>query len=119
MEELGYNRNVLILTQPRGYRKKKSGMLPLMRIALLRYPAVASALAERHRCYNNQMEEIDRREASGESFVIRPPYPLGIGRTESDPEELERVYQVGRREAEIRLKEIKVFLKEGPDSQHS
>ena len=119
MEELGYNRNVLILTQPRGYRKKKSGMLPLMRIALLRYPAVASALAERHHCYNNQMEEIDRREAFGESFVIRPPYPLGIGRTESDPEELERVYQVGRREAEIRLKEIKAFLKEGPDSQHS
>ena len=119
MEELGYNRNVLILTQPRGYRKKKSGMLPLMRIALLRYPAVASALAERHHCYNNQMEEIDRREASGESFVIRPPYPLGIGRIENDPEELERVYHVGRREAEIRLEEIKAFLKEGPDSQHS
>ncbi|MBO6092622.1 MAG: patatin family protein, partial [Oscillospiraceae bacterium] len=108
------NRNVLILTQPKGYRKKKSRMLPLMRLALLRYSAVSFAMAQRHHCYNNQMDEIDQKEASGESFVIRPPHPLGIGRTENNPEELERVYQIGRREAEIRLEEIKTFLKDDP-----
>ena len=46
----------------------------------------------------------------GEVFVIRPPEDLKIGRVEKDPEELERVYQIGRREAEKRLEELKYFL---------
>lgn len=113
MEALGYHRNVLILTQPKGYRKKKDSLLPLMRLALRRYPAVVSAMAERHHCYNSQMEEIDRMEASGGTLVIRPPQPLGISRTENHPEELERVYQIGRREAENRLEEVRAFLNAG------
>ena len=47
----------------------------------------------------SQMDAIDRQEADGKIFVIRPPQALGIQRTEIRPEELERVYQTGRREA--------------------
>ena len=67
-------------------------------------------MAVRHIGYNAQMDEIDRREALGEVLVIRPPEDPGIGRTEKDPEELERVYQMGRREAARRLDEVKTFL---------
>ena len=35
--------------------------------------------------------------------MIRPPAPLNIGRTEKDPEELERVYRAGRDEMQKRL----------------
>lgn len=59
---------------------------------------------------NNPMDDIDRKKALGEVFVIRPPEDPGIGRTEKDPEELERVYQMGRREAARRLDEMKTFL---------
>ena len=62
--------------------------------------------------YNRQMEEIDRREASGEALVIRPPEPLGIGHTEKNPDELERVYQTGVREAEKRIPQIIAFLEQ-------
>ena len=61
-------------------------------------------------CYHRQMEKIGRRESSGQSLVIRPPETLGIGRTENNPDELERVYQEGRRIAAERLDEIKAFL---------
>ena len=110
MECIGYQHNVLILTQPRGYQKKKSGALPVIRLMLRKYPAVASAMASRHEMYNRQMEEILARETSGVSLVIRPPEALGISRTERDPEELERVYQIGRREALKRVDEVERFL---------
>ena len=57
------------------------------------------------------MKEIKERERSGSSLVIRPPEPLGISRTEKNPNELERVYQLGRNEAEAALPRIKAFLK--------
>ena len=110
MDEMGYDRNVYVLTQPKGYRKKKSAALPLMRITLRRTPKIAEALAVRHRVYNCQMEEIDARELRGEILVIRPPESLGIGRTEHDPAELERVYQIGRNEARKALPAIRAFF---------
>ena len=81
-----------------------------MQWMLRRYPAVARAMAERHTVYNSQMDAIDRQEADGTIFVIRPPQALGIQRTETRPEELERVYQTGRREAEARLQAMKDYL---------
>ena len=110
MQSLGFDRHVVILTQPKGYRKSPTRGLMLMQWMLRRYPAVAEAMDERHAVYNRQMDEIDRQEAEGSIFVIRPPQPLGIHRTEKRPEELERVYQTGRREAEARLQAMKEFL---------
>ncbi len=110
MERLGYRRNVIVLTQPAGYRKKPAPLRPLLRLLLREYPRTAGAMAVRHEMYNRQMEEIDRREASGEALVIRPPEALGIGHTEKNPAELERVYQTGVREAEKRIPQIRTFL---------
>ncbi len=111
LEQAGCDRNVVILTQPRGYRKEKASALPLVRFALRRTPRMAQAMAERHEVYNRQMEEIDERERRGEILVIRPPEALGISRTEHDPEELERVYQIGRSEAVRALPQIRSFLR--------
>ena len=110
MEEAGFDRNVLILTQPENYRKKKSHALPLLKLALRNTPKVAEAISVRHDVYNRQMEEIEHREACGDILVIRPPESLGIGRTESDPEKLKHVYQIGRREAEKALPAVMDYL---------
>lgn len=110
MESIGYNRNVIVLTQPKDYAKEKGTLIPLIKLMLRKYPAVAQAMAVRHEMYNRQMEEIKEREQKGLSFVIRPPEALGIRRTERDPDELERVYQIGRKEAERVLPKLKLFL---------
>lgn len=110
MESIGYHRNLVVLTQPEGYRKKPVPAFPLMNRMLRRYPAIAKAMSVRHEMYNRQMTEIKAREEAGTAFVIRPPEPLGIGRTENKPAELERVYQIGRREAEAALPRLKLFL---------
>ena len=108
MESKGYDRNVLILTQPEGYRKKPTS--PLMLAMLRKYPAIAQAMARRHTVYNRQLDQIKEREITGQSFVIRPPEDLKIGHTEKDPEELERVYQIGRHTAEEQLSRVREFL---------
>jgi len=112
MESIGYGRNVIILTQPKGYRKKKDPTIPLVRIKLHKYPKVAFAMALRHYRYNEQMKDLDAREASGDAIVIRPPEALGIGRIEKDPEELERIYQIGREEGTKALPAVIKFLAE-------
>ena len=109
MEELGYRKNVIVLTQPEGYEKKKSSKV-LFKMFLRKYPAIVEAMGKRHIMYNRQLEEVRKKEASGESLVIRPPEDLKIGRACKKPEELERVYQIGRAEAKRRLPEIRKFL---------
>ncbi len=113
MEREGYGRNVYVLTQPKGYRKEKAVALPLMRLVLRRTPRMAEAMAVRHEVYNRQMEEIDEKERRGEILVLRPPESLGIRRTERDPNELERVYQIGRRVAHDALPRVREYLAAG------
>lgn len=113
MRQQGYDRSVIILTQPGGYRKKPKAARAL-RLILRRMPAIAEAMARRSGMYNRQMDELDRMEADKAALVIRPPEALRIGHTEKNPEELERVYRIGRREAEKRLPEIRRWLA-GPE----
>ena len=113
MEQEGYDRNVIVLTQPLGYVKKKSRITPLLKATLKDYPAVAKTMAERHINYNRELEQIRERELAGTVLVIRPPEALGISRTEKDPDELRRVYRFGRMVAESRLAEIRQFLSGG------
>lgn len=108
MEAKGYDRNVIILTQPEDYRKQPSH--PAIQMMLRKYPAIARGMARRHIVYNRQMDLIRERESAGCALVIRPPEDLKIGRTEKDPNELERVYQIGRRVALDRLDEVRAFL---------
>ena len=107
MEENGYDRNVIILTRPADYVKKKT-ILPGW--CFRKYPKIREAMLVRHEAYARQMEEIAEREKAGRALVIRPEEDLGISRTEKDPAELERVYQAGRDVATKRLLEIKGFL---------
>ena len=110
MESKGYDRNVVVLTQPETYRKGKNKLMPLMKIVLRDYPLLLETMENRHIVYNHQVREVAKREKQGRAFVIRPPEPLKIGRVEKDPKEMERVYQIGRREAEKRLADLKYFL---------
>ena len=77
-ESIGYKRNLIILTQPKGFVKKKNPMLPVIRARYLRYPAFVEAVADRHERYNETLSYISMLEQSGKDYVIRPPIPLEI-----------------------------------------
>jgi predicted patatin/cPLA2 family phospholipase len=67
-------------------------------------------MANRHNMYNEQTRYIFEKADRGEVLVICPDKPLGISRTEKNPDELERVYQEGRKAGESFLPEVKKFL---------
>lgn len=109
-EGLGFERNIVILTQPHGYQKKHNRLMPIMRMGLRKYPKMIRALDERHIMYNKQLEYVRRREQEGATLVIRPDAPLTIGHTSHDPENMQAIYDLGRKKGEEMLPEIIRFL---------
>ena len=109
-ESIGYNRNVVILTQPREYRKKPASLMWLMKLMLHKYPLLVEAMKNRPTVYNGETSYVFEKADRGEVFVICPEKPLGISRTENNPDELERVYQEGRQTAIKLLPKLKEFL---------
>jgi len=112
-ESIGYDRNVVVLTQPEGFVKTASRGLPLMKRLLRKYPKVAQTMERRHEVYNETSAYIAQREKEGAAFVIRPPKALEMSRTEHDPAKLQAAYNIGREEALRRLEELKAFLHQG------
>ena len=109
-ESIGYKRNLIILTQPKGYTKKKNKLLPAIQARYFRYPAFVEAVADRHERYNETLSYISMLEQAGKDYVIRPPIPLEIGAMERDPAQLRRVYETGRAVAQIQVEKIRDFL---------
>lgn len=109
-ESIGYNRNVVILTQPREFIKETAGLMGLMKILLHKYPKIIEAMKHRAEFYNRETREIFEKADRGEVFVICPEKSLGISRTEKNPDELQRVYDEGKRIAEEQLEKVKSFL---------
>ena len=108
-EHLGYQHNVVILTQPQGYRKSHNKLMPLMRLFLRKYPNLLEALDQRHLMYNAQLDYVSEAEHAGRCLVIRPDAPLPIGHVSHDPAEMQRVYDLGREMGERQLENIKTF----------
>ena len=108
-ESIGYDRNVVILTQPEGYVKEHNRLMPLMRIALKKYPKMIEALDQRHIMYNRQLEYVRQAEQEGRCIVIRPDAKLPIGHISHDPEEMQRVYEQGRDMGFRNIERLKEF----------
>lgn len=99
-ERAGYDRNIVVLTQPRGYRKHRSQILPLLRVFLRKYPEVHRVMAERHIMYNAQLSYVEQAEREGRCIVVSPEAPLPIGHISHSPEAMQHVYDLGRRAGE-------------------
>ncbi len=110
MERLGYERNLVILTQPADYRKTPNKAMPLIRRVFKKYPNMVEAMEHRHLMYNHQADEVARKEKLGEILVIRPKESLPVGRIEKKPDKLQAAYDMGRNATLVRLGEIKKFL---------
>ena len=106
----GYRKNVIVLTQKKGYRKEDNHRLdPLIRLKYRRYPQFAARLIGRNAAYNRMMDLLDKWEEEGRIFVIRPEGPV-VGRTEQDPEILRTFYRQGREVMEASWDALEEYL---------
>ena len=84
--------------------------MPILRLTLRKYPRLIELLANRHERYNAQLDDVARLEAEGRLLVIRPSESVKAPISVKDPEVLERVYQVGRRDGEARVADVERYL---------
>ncbi len=107
----GYERNIVILTQPSGFVKKPTKLMPLFHIFSRKYPAIIQAMARRHEMYNGQLAFLEQAVKAGNTLLLCPENPIAIGRTEMNPEKMQRVYDDGYAYGLAHLEEIKDFLR--------
>lgn len=107
--DLGYDRNVAVLTQPRDFRKKPATKW-LFKLLMPYAPAIAEAMGRRHTMYNSQLDYLAEQERLGHAFIIAPAEPLPIGRIDTDPEKMKRVYALGRAAAEAAMERLLFYL---------
>ena len=112
MQHIGMKKNVVILTQPRGYVKRQTKAVPMLKAVYKNYPLFVKACSDRHKMYNRELAYIRKAEQSGNTLVIAPPKKLPIGHIEHDEENLQRVYLIGRQVGIEKLKEVRKFLSE-------
>jgi predicted patatin/cPLA2 family phospholipase len=99
----GFSRNVVVLTNPSGYRKKQEPHPPdgLFYFGRKR---LAEALKMRIRRYNESLLRAEAEEQAGTVIIIRPSQDLNVSRVEKDRGKLERLYELGYGDAKEMLK---------------
>lgn len=110
-ETSGYQKNLVILTQPEGYQKEHNKLMPIIRMTLRKYPNMIKALDERHIMYNRQLEYVKKAEAEHRCMVIRPNTIIPIGHISHSPEQMRKVYEMGREAGIKNIKQIKDYYK--------
>ncbi len=105
---MGYERNIVVLTRPAGYRKKPASPLPFQTV-YHSYPAFVQAMADRHAVYNREVAAAECGAADGSVLLLRPSTDLNISRTERSVQKLRQLYELGRSDTLARLGELKHF----------
>lgn len=108
MHQQGAEKIVVVLTRDIHYRKRSGASASLLYRA--KYPAIAHQLKTRHLRYNESVEQLLRWEDMGRAFVIRPSRPIEIGTIEKNPENLQMIYDMGRRDASAALPRLRKYL---------
>lgn len=110
MEHMGYKKNVVVLTQPKGYVKKKNNLLPLIRAMYKDYLDFIKAIENRHIIYNQTTDYCFKQESKGNAFLFYPSKPLDVSAMERNPDKLQAAYDEGTQCALSNLDALKKFL---------
>ena len=106
----GNAKNVLVLTQDVGYRKKYDKAVPILKIAYPKYPKMVEMVATRHIRYNKALELVDHEEAAGRAFVIRPKNPVTVSRIKFNKEKIALLYDDGYHDTMEKVDHLITFL---------
>ena len=109
-ENLGFDKNIVVLTRPEGYRKKPSFSRRLVGWFYRKYPKFVEALNVRHNMYNEELEYIEQQEQEGKVLVLRPSKTIKVKKMEQNLDRVKEMYELGRSDAENMLEKIRKFV---------
>lgn len=103
-------KTVVVLTRDKSYRKEPMNYIKLLKRAFKEYPNLTKALENRYIVYNKTLDQIEQLEREGKVFVIRPSKPIACAMIEKDPDHLQEIYDIGRRDALHYLEDLKKYF---------
>jgi predicted patatin/cPLA2 family phospholipase len=106
----GNKSNVIILTQPKGYRKKPESLIKFAKKKYAHFPGLVKALNNRHNQYNETVDYIEHLQENKEAFILRPLNPLSSGRIETNKNKLYQMYDQGYKDASDNYNALCEFL---------
>lgn len=104
------DKTVIVLTRDKSYHKEPMKYIHLLKKAFKEYPNLQKALENRYIVYNKTLDEIEQLEREGKVFAIRPSKPIACAMIEKDPNHLQEIYDIGRRDALHYLEDLKKYL---------
>ena len=111
----GFDKHIIVLTQHKGYEKKKNKLYPICKLILKKYPKLVNTIKNRHINYNDSLRLARQLEQENRAVVISPKNPVKISRFEKDPGKLTELYNIGYEDAKEKFNEILALCK---DSQN-
>ena len=107
--EDGYEKHILILTIPKGYRKHTDRQSKFtMKLLSSKYPNLVDTMKKRVIRYNETMRFIEQLEEQGKAFIFRPEKP--IQSLEKDVNVMRKNYDLGYQQAVEKMDQLKQFL---------
>lgn len=107
----GNQKNLIILTRPKEYRKKLGkSTYTAAKLLKNKYPKLTPLLLNRHLAYNETVAYCERLEAEGKAVILRPAHP--IESMEKDVEVLKQTYRMGYEMTVSKMEKIKALWKE-------
>lgn len=106
----GYEKIVVVLTRPEGYRKHKERMP--YKLIYGKHPNFVKTALKQFEKYNKTLDLIKKYEEEGRIVVLRPSKKLKIARVEKDIEKLNAIYKLGVDDSTLNLEKIRKYLDE-------
>ncbi|PEY38402.1 patatin family protein [Bacillus cereus] len=102
----GYKKNVVIMTKPEGYVKKRNRFSPMAKYLYRRYPKVSKLLVEHYRFYNESILYMSLDEQKENFFVIQPSMQLPVSGIERNKDKLVDLYNLGYQDAKNQYEQL-------------
>ena len=106
----GCDRIVVVLTRPKGFIMSED-MYLLSKLLYPRDKNLQQAFRHRSERYNERLKQIERLEAEGRIFVIRPSETIAVSRLEKNPAKIQAAYDLGYRDAQALWPSLESYLK--------
>lgn len=111
--EMGYDRIVVVLTQPDGFRKPELNDKNYKKIVkkYKNYPRFMKTMFNRPDVYNETLDKLKELEKQKRIFVIRPSKDINVDPIKKTKDDLQMIYDVGINDIKNCYKDLIKYLK--------
>jgi predicted patatin/cPLA2 family phospholipase len=108
-----FQKNVVIMTKPKGYQKQRNRLSSITRFLYRSYPNLAALLEEHYLLYNETLSYLQSEEQKGNVYVIQPSSDIPLSGIERNQRRLTYMYELGYQDAKRQFEKLKRWSSQG------